>query len=250
MASLASDLRLALSPTLFARHAGIEPDVWQREVLESSADRVILLCSRQSGKSLTAAILGAHQATYVPGSLTLLIAPTKPQSGEMLRTIRDILSRSGVEASVARDNARTLELRNGSRIVIVAADSGTLRGYSSVDLLVHDEAGWIADAVFDAAGPMVAVSQGRVVMLSTPNGARGRFYDSWEHGGPGWHRVSVTADQISRIDPGWLARERERLPASVFRSEYFCEFTEASGAVFREEDIQAMFARDVEEWRF
>jgi hypothetical protein len=250
MVSVMSDLRMALSPTVFAERCGIVPDPWQREVLESSSERVILLCSRQAGKSLTAAMLVTHRAIYMPDSLILLIAPTRAQSGEMLRTIRDVLHRSGIEATTARDNMRTLEFVNGSRIVIVAADSGTLRGYSSVDVLLFDEVGWIGDDVVDAASPMLAISQGRTIMLSTPNGARGRFYETWEHGSSNWHRVSVTADQVSRIDPDWLALERERLPESVYQSEYLCQFTEASGAVFREEDIEAMFRNDVEAWTF
>lgn len=248
MVSMVTDLRLALSLVLFARHCGIEPDDWQRAVLESAADRVILLCSRQAGKSLTAALLVCHRAIYVPHSLIVLIAPTRAQSGELLRKVRDIFHRSSVQATTARDNQRTLELLNQSRIVIVAADSGTVRGYSAVDMLVFDEAGWVPDDVFDAASPMVAVSQGRTIMLSTPNGARGRFYEAWEEGGPEWHRVIVTARHVSRIDPDWLARERERLPASAFASEYLCEFTEASGAVFRESDIEAMFDDDIEPW--
>lgn len=248
--SIAADLRLALSPVEFARHAGIVPDAWQADVLESSSDRVILLCSRQSGKSLTAALLVSHRAIYVPGSLILLIAPTRQQSGEMLRTIRDVLHRSGVEAQRAADNAKTLEFSNGSRVVIVAADSGTLRGYSAVDLLIFDEAGWIPDAVFDAAAPMLATSQGRMIYLSTPNGARGRFWEAWEQGGPVWHRVSVTAEQVSRIDPAWLEEERERLPASVYASEYECQFTEAQHAVFRQEDLIAAQQEEVEEWTF
>lgn len=246
--TLASDLRLALSPVAYARHAGILPDRWQSDVLESSAERVILLCSRQSGKSLTAALIVTHRAMYVAGSLILVISPTRAQSGELMRKIRDILHRSGVEAKPARDNQKTLEFPNGSRIVVVAADSGTLRGYSAVDLLCFDEAGWIPDDVFDAASPMLAVSQGRMILLSTPNGARGRFYEAWEHGGPEWHRVSVTADEVSRIDPEWLAEERERLPESVYRSEYYCAFTDATASVFRSEDIRRARSEPVQIW--
>ena len=37
-------------------------------------------------------------------------------------------------------------------------------------------------------GPMLAVSGGATWLLSTPNGARGFFWEAWEHGGPDWER--------------------------------------------------------------
>lgn len=65
-----------------------------------------------------------------------------------------------------------------------------------------------------------------------------------------WHRVSVRADQVPRIDADWLQGERERLPRSAFESEYFCMFTEATGAVFSDADIEAMFDESIEKWTF
>jgi hypothetical protein len=51
MVSLAGDLRLALDRVSFARSVGVEPDVWQEDLLRSGSDRILLNCSRQSGKS-------------------------------------------------------------------------------------------------------------------------------------------------------------------------------------------------------
>jgi hypothetical protein len=52
----ATALRHALDPTLFAREAiRFQPDAWQERVLRTDARRVILTCSRQSGKSTTGA---------------------------------------------------------------------------------------------------------------------------------------------------------------------------------------------------
>jgi hypothetical protein len=51
MAELKEDLRLALDRVTFAEKLGVTPDSWQEELLRSSAPRVLLNCSRQSGKS-------------------------------------------------------------------------------------------------------------------------------------------------------------------------------------------------------
>ena len=44
------DLALALDPVLFARRAGYELDPWQQKVLRMMGPRLLLNCSRQSGK--------------------------------------------------------------------------------------------------------------------------------------------------------------------------------------------------------
>src|ERR671932_1709093 len=82
---LALDLALALDPVLLARFAGIEADPWQRDVLRSTAPRMLLNCSRQSGKSTVVAILAVHTALYDPGALVLLLSPTLRQSGELFK---------------------------------------------------------------------------------------------------------------------------------------------------------------------
>lgn len=66
----------------------MKPDPWQADVLRSSSGRRLLLnCSRQSGKSTTAAALALHQAIYHPGSLVLLVSPSLRQSGELFRKV-------------------------------------------------------------------------------------------------------------------------------------------------------------------
>jgi hypothetical protein len=67
-----------------AECAGFVPDPWQRDVLTSIADRVLLNCSRQSGKTSVVALLAVHEAISRPGSLTLMVAPTQRQAAEPL----------------------------------------------------------------------------------------------------------------------------------------------------------------------
>ena len=46
----------------------------------------------------------------------------------------------------------------------------TIRGYSHVSLLIIDEAARVPDDLYEAVRPMLAVSQGRLICLSTPWG--------------------------------------------------------------------------------
>jgi hypothetical protein len=86
--------------------------------------------------------------------------------------------------------------------------------------------------------PMLAVSRGQLLCLSTPFGKRGWFYESWIGNGP-WQRVCITADQCPRITREFLAEEEREIGPRWFRQEYQCSFEDIVDAVFRGEDIDA-----------
>ncbi len=93
--ALHTELLRALDPTRLVKAAGIESDAWQVQVLRSSAPRLLLNCSRQAGKSLTAATLGVHTALYEPKSLVLLLSPSLRQSQELFRRCLSFYRTSG-----------------------------------------------------------------------------------------------------------------------------------------------------------
>jgi hypothetical protein len=85
---LRRDLLWALDPVRFAREAlGFHPDSSQSRVLRSTGLRLLLNCTRQWGKSTTAAALALHRALYYPHSLILLASPSQRQSGELFAKI-------------------------------------------------------------------------------------------------------------------------------------------------------------------
>ena len=79
-----------LAPVELARRSGLEPDPWQRAVLESRATRILLNCCRQSGKSTITALLAVHTAYFRAGSLVLLLSPSLRQSGELFEKAMEI----------------------------------------------------------------------------------------------------------------------------------------------------------------
>ena len=238
---------MALDPVLLAGAAGVEPDPWQAELLRSAARQILMLCSRQSGKSTVSALLAVDEALHRAPALVLLLAPALRQSQELFRKVKGILGALGEDATeqVERETALTLELAGGSRIVCLPGKEQTVRGFSSVALLVVDEAARVPDDLYAAIRPMLAVSHGRIVALSTPWGRRGWYHREWTEGGPGWHRVKVTARQCPRIDPEWLERERRAVPAHVFASEYGCEFIDVIDQVFSTELVLAAISSEV-----
>lgn len=237
-----------IDPVTFAGTAGIEPDDWQADVLRSTATRMLLNCSRQSGKSTTTAVLGLHQALYESGSLVLLLSPSQRQSAELFRKVAQCYSATGATVPPTAESALRLELSNGSRVISLPATAATVRGYSAVDLLIVDEAAWVPDELITAVRPMLATSGGRLIAMSTPYGTRGWFYEAWRSD-DAWGRYKVTAEQCPRISPAFLEEERHTLGSWWFQQEYMCEFLDAKTQAFRREDIDRMFSREIEQWR-
>src|SRR5947207_263819 len=114
---IAADLARALDPVLLAERVGMSPDPWQAGLLRSNDRQVILLCSRQSGKSTSTAVLALHTALYQPGALVLLLSPSLRQSSELFRKVKDAYSCAGSDVCpVAEESALRLELANDARI--------------------------------------------------------------------------------------------------------------------------------------
>jgi hypothetical protein len=231
--------RFWADPAQVLAGAGMPPDPWQVECLRSPPANMLLLCARQTGKSQVAAALALLTAFRQPGSLTLLLSPTLRQSGELFRDkCKRLYNLLGRPIPAVQESALTLELSNTSRIISLPGEEGSIRGYSRVALLIVDEAARADDALYKSVRPMLAVSGGRIVALSTPFGRRGFFHEAWESCEP-WRRVKVTAAECPRITAAFLAEERRSIGERWYRQEYECEFLTAIGAVFSGDDIDA-----------
>jgi hypothetical protein len=249
VSALERDLTYALDPVALVRACGLEADEWQAEVLRSEGKRILLNCHRQSGKSTVAAGRAIHRALYRPPWLALIISPTERQSQETLLKAKTIAGGVGhdVDLGVDKDNELSLTFHNGSRIIALPGKEKTIRAYSGVNELIVDEAAQVPDRVYGTVRPMVAVSGGNIVALSTPFGKRGFFHFEWTRGGDVWLRVLRPAGELEvlsaadrlgsvqakllrslcqRIPLEFLHEERARYPEWWFRQEYLCEFAD------------------------
>jgi hypothetical protein len=228
----------------FAGELGLAPDAWQERLLKSESARVLLNCSRQSGKSTMAGVAALHRALTSPDSLVLILAPSERQAKELFSKVSGFYHDLG--HPIPSDSYRKLglELANKSRIEALPGTEKTIRGFSGAALLIVDEAARVADELYYAVRPMLAVSGGRLLMLSTPFGKRGAFFEEWTSG-EGWERYEVPASECPRIPQEFLEEERRALPGWVFRQEYCCEFTETEDQVFGYDLVQASITPDI-----
>ncbi len=247
MYSVARDFERARDPVQLAIDAGYAMDNWQCELARSDHKRHLLLASRQSGKSTVCALMAVHEAIYSPGSLILLIAPAQRQSSELFLKVKEILLPLAGVPGIAQESALSLRLRNRSRIVALPGTEATIRGFSGAKTIIVDEAARVDDALIAAIRPMLAITDGRLIALTTPYGKRGWFWEAWDHG-QGWHRTKITAHECPRISKTFLESERAESGDWIFRQEFLVEFVDTDEQLFSSELIAAAFTDEEPLW--
>ena len=186
-------------------------------------------------------------ALYEPGSLVLLLSPSLRQSQELFKKALAAYRQVDGPVPSRTESALRLELENGSRIVSLPGKQDTVRGFSGVRLLVVDEAARVPGDLYFAVRPMLAVSGGRLLALSTPFGTRGWWYEAWRSNEP-WERYEVPATQCPRITAAFLEEEKRAMGEWWFAQEYECQFLDAETQPFGREDIERAFEEEVEAW--
>ena len=241
-----AELRYSLDAVLFARDKlGLKADAIQAKVLGQTVRRGLLNCSRQWGKSTIAAIKAVHRACFEAGSLTVVLSPSARQSGEFLRKAAGMARKLGVRPRGDGDNEISLLFPNEARIVGLPGTESTVRGFSAVSLMVIDEAARVAEELYKAVTPMLAIGNGDLWLMSTPFGRRGFFWQAWAHEGARWERFSVPATECPRISPEFLEEERGAMGEWWFRQEYLCEFVDVNDGVFDRDLVEAALSREL-----
>src|SRR5574342_128797 len=91
---------------------------WMEErtalLLRRRRKRILLNCSRQWGKSTLAAAMAVHRAWFHAGSVTLVLSPTKRQSGELVRKAAGLMQKLGIKRRGDGDNELSLLFPNGA----------------------------------------------------------------------------------------------------------------------------------------
>lgn len=155
-------------------------DNWQKEFLETKGDK--LLCTgRQVGKSVVASLDAAQWAVNNSGKTVLMIAPTERQAYALFdKTLNAILAidKKAICSGKDRPTKQRIKLKNHTVIWCLPTGlSGLGIRFLTVHRLYADEASRIPEAVWDAVTPMMLTTGGDTILLSTPFGTQGFFYE-------------------------------------------------------------------------
>lgn len=275
------ELLSALSIPYYLKTLGFNAFEWQNAVAQSSAKRKLLLCSRQAGKSTIVSAIPCHSAKYYPGSLSVVIAPSEKQANEDMIKIKRFIAHDPTYPDLKRNGADLIELENSSRIIVVAATDQAARGYSRPRVVLLDEASRIDDTVYKSGVvPMLNNSpDSELIMLSTPYGRVGFFYNTWisknryekffvktpyEPDLAGYMPQLVPCEEteeefkqrmLKLNVKAWYSPNHkdleyqqsilEEVGERQYRQEFCCEFIEQDGQIFRDADIDRVFRENL-----
>jgi len=237
--------RLRDDPALFAELlCGFKPHPYQAKLLRDRSNRIVACWGRQTGKSTTTALKAIHYAFTHPNATILIVSPTERQSLLMFRKIKRFLHAEVrgarlLEASIVRETEKLIELSNGSVIIPLPATEETIRGYSA-DMVIIDEAAFVKDSLIKSVVmPMLAATDGTLIMLSTPWSKQHIFYKAFTDVSGEWSVHHVPSTECPHISPKFLERQRRLMSETEFRREYLAEFVEEEACYFPTDLIES-----------
>ena len=272
---LCSDLAAAIDPARYLERLKLMPFDWQEEALDPSLRRVLLLCSRQTGKSTVVAGKALNKAKYYAPALILILSPAKDKSKEIMKKIEAMMVLDPQLPDLKTDAVFEKEFYNGSRIIALPGSEKSVRGYSGPSMIIVDEAARVLDETYRAARPMMVQADTELVALTTAWGKRGFFWNAWESGThwrkifvrvpwdlkegkyfvPAapieqerayWRKRGVSLYYSTRHDLGFLQEEYEEGGGELWiRQEYLCEFLNVTGGIFSDEDWEDSVDHDL-----
>lgn len=216
----------------------------QRAIKEIRAHRYnIIGKGRQLGMSTVLAAYALWKMIFTDDYKILIIATTQDTAKELLSKIQLMYNElpTWIKSTARQDlnNKLVLQFSNGSSVTAVSSSPKSVRS-KAVSLLIIDEMAFITESeeIYTAAQATTAEG-GDICLLSTANGAQGKFYEIWTDAIEG--RSDPGTDPFNPImlpwsvhpgrDQKWADGEKAKLGARKFAQEHSCIWGESSVTV-------------------
>lgn len=193
----------------------IKLDDWQKEILQTKGH--ICVCSgRQTGKSQTISILAAEEMVKEPNKRIIIISITEDQAELMILKILDYLEekyKNLIAKGRKKPTKHQITLKNNSQVRCrpVGNTGNAVRGFTG-DMLIADEAAFMPEDIWTAAKPTLLTTAGRIILVSTPNGKTGYFYECFVNKHNRFTTFHISSEEVIKERPiceTWTQRQRE-----------------------------------------
>lgn len=207
---------------------------YQEELLRLfQKSRFTIACQcRQSGKTQTTAAHILHYTTFNPSKTTAILANKAAQAREILGRVQMSYEELPffLKQGVVSYNKGSMKFENYSEAFCAASTSTSIRG-RSISLLYIDEAAFLLNdfEFFESTYPVISSGkESRVIITSTPNGARGLFHKLWSEALEGqnlFKHIAVPWYKVPGRDESWKNEQVKNTSIEQFNQEH--------GLVFR-----------------
>ena len=214
-------------------------DPWQEKVLCAEGN-ICLRSGRQVGKSTVISIKAGEYAMTHKNKTVMVIASVERSAYLLFEKILSYIFARGkklIRKGKYRPTKSKINLKNGSKILCLpTGDSGYgIRGHT-IDLLIADEAAFIAEDVWTAVTPMLTITRGNIWLLSTPHGREGFYYRCFQD--KRYTAFHVSSEDCPRKDVGFLEHEKSWMTTAQYAQEYLGEFSDKLMQFFPDELIK------------
>jgi hypothetical protein len=217
----------------------------------------IILKSRQLGISTITAAYAMWLALFRKDRNILVIATKLKVAQLWFRKCKYLLASLPewlVMPQVLKNNQTELEFNNGSVIKAIPTSEDAGRG-EALSLLIVDEAAFVRnfDVIWTGLYPTLSTG-GNAVILSTPNGVGGQYYDLWQSSVKGeneFNAIKLAWDVHPERDEAWFENESRQLTKKQIAQELLCDFAASGDTYLRPEDIEyyrAHLQHPIETW--
>lgn len=233
---------------------------YQEEMLDSFQDNrfVVMLASRQIGKTVTSSIFIAWYVTFHSDRNVLVVANKLATTNEIVDKIKTILKNLPyfMKPGIYSGGVTGMRFDNGNRLFSQATTKTAAIGFT-IHLLYADEFAHIHNnfllPFYRSIYPTLSSSQiSRIIISSTPNGMN-LFYEIYQgaiEGKNNYHPIRVDWWQVPGRDEEWRKREIANLGSEeLFNQEYGNQFLASSRLLFDANTLMLM-KRTCKEYRW
>lgn len=202
---------------------------------------MILVWSRQSGKSVFAEI-ACIESLCKRDKFSAYITPSYKHGKKVYEELVKLLTPSGI---IKRKNGQELRLESiyGSVLQFFSGESPTaIRGNTVSDILIIDEAAYFQDVLpngediwFNVIQPITKARCKKIIMISTPAGKRGFFFQHYMRaleGKEGYACMKRTIYDDSLVSKDYVEDQKLGTPQKIFAQEYECVFLDSALTFF------------------
>lgn len=208
---------------------------------DDSIKYMILVWSRQSGKSVFAEI-ACIEALCNPDKFSAYITPSYKHGKKVYAELVKYLEPTGL---IKRKNGQELRIESiyGSVLQFFSGESPTaIRGNTVSGILIIDEASYFPDQLsngediwYNVIQPITKARCKKIIMISTPAGKRGFFYQFYNkalEGKEGYAYMKRTIYDDSLASQDYIDDMKNGTPEKIFQQEYECVFLDSALTFF------------------
>lgn len=203
---------------------------------------LVLRWSRQCGKSIFAEIM-LIEYLLKKNTFNCYVSPTFSLGKKVFSEILRLLGPTGM---VKKSNAQdlTIETTTDSMLKFFSTEAyQSIRGHTISGIMVLDECAYFPDQFpngelpwANVLMPLTKARNPKVLVISTPRGKRGMFWDFWQKAvrrEKGVYCLTRTIKDDDLVTPEQVKEIRRGMPEKAFRQEFMVEFIDDAMSFFQ-----------------